>query len=145
MLEFSWWRDHRPEDGGSEHLWNIGKHLRDLRRNILEDTYLHIHRRENLKSHLFVINETNTRFKHKVSFYVPLKGFTFLFLNKLQLKEQISWGRAWPEEYQLKCSMQFPKLSGRIQAFRSNEVFHARVEQTTHLMHGWAAPPPVAL
>jgi hypothetical protein len=42
---------HRPDYVGSEHLWNVGQFLRGTRRNIPEDSHLHIRRSENLKSH----------------------------------------------------------------------------------------------
>jgi hypothetical protein len=42
----------RPDDGGSKHLWNVGKLLPDYTaRNNLKDSYLYTRRRKNLKSH----------------------------------------------------------------------------------------------
>jgi hypothetical protein len=40
----------RPDDGGSKDLSNVGKLLPDYTRYNPEDSHLHAHRRENLKS-----------------------------------------------------------------------------------------------
>jgi hypothetical protein len=32
---------HRPDDGGSQHLWNVGQYLSDYLRNILDDSRIH--------------------------------------------------------------------------------------------------------
>jgi hypothetical protein len=43
---------HHPDDGGSTHLWNVGRHpIRKTRQYIPEDSDLHTRRRENLKPH----------------------------------------------------------------------------------------------
>jgi hypothetical protein len=39
------------DDGGSKHLWNVGRILPTVHRNIPEDSHLHTRRCENLKSH----------------------------------------------------------------------------------------------
>jgi hypothetical protein len=44
---------HCPDDGGSKHLWNIGQFLSDYMCNIPEDSHLHTHCCENLKSHIY--------------------------------------------------------------------------------------------
>jgi hypothetical protein len=41
---------HRPDDEGSKHLSNVGQFLPDYRRNVPEDSHLHTHRCEKLKS-----------------------------------------------------------------------------------------------
>jgi hypothetical protein len=43
---------YRPDDGDSKLLLIVGQYLQTTRRNIPEDSHLHIRRRENLKSHL---------------------------------------------------------------------------------------------
>jgi hypothetical protein len=45
-------RGDRPDDGGSNDFWNVGKILPDTTRCYNpEDIHLHTHRRENLKSY----------------------------------------------------------------------------------------------
>jgi hypothetical protein len=41
---------YHPDDGGSTHLWNVGRYLLTTRQYIPEDSELHTRRRENLKS-----------------------------------------------------------------------------------------------
>jgi hypothetical protein len=46
--------DFQPDDGGSKYLWNVGKLYQSTRRYNPDDSHLHTHRRENLKSDLSV-------------------------------------------------------------------------------------------
>jgi hypothetical protein len=46
---------HRPDDGGSKDLWNVGNLLPDYTALHPEDSHLRTHRRENLKSYYVIL------------------------------------------------------------------------------------------
>jgi hypothetical protein len=51
---------HRPDDGGSKNLWNVGKILSDYNP---QDSHLHTRRRDNLKSYDFRDSQKKTALK----------------------------------------------------------------------------------
>jgi hypothetical protein len=60
-------RTHHPDDGGSKHLWNVGKRLPDYRAQQPRRHQLNTYHRDSLKSHKLLI----------------IRLFNYLFLNCL--------------------------------------------------------------
>jgi hypothetical protein len=96
---------HRPDDGGSTHLRNVGRHPIKTRQYIPEDSELHTRRRENFKSNIFITLNGTLKSKHETDAY---EGIILVLAYRYECIKQT---RPVKRDYAVPCHRRFIYLT----------------------------------